>query len=536
MTAPYDEQSSGRIVPNEPITYSIGNTFSDLEEIPAGGYNRLLRGVRYGKYFVLKGLKADYADDETFRAMLRKEFEIMVQLDHPNIVRVYSLEEVADVGLCIVMEYVDGMSLDQWLATKPSKAARRRVARQLLDAMSHWHEKQVVHRDLKPSNVLITHNGNNVRVIDFGLSDADHYAILKEPAYTLSYASPEQIEGGPLDGRSDIYSFGRLLGQLFSPSYYSIVKSRCCRHRRERRYPSAEAVKAAMRRSRVLPWVMAATVVILAVLLVHSLLHYNSDTFSCEVAPGQVLRVQVVDSEAHVVGVDTMSGDLRMPERVRCGLFSYPLRTIDQRAFAGCEGLTSVRFPSTLHRIEDEAFNNCTHLADTLILPEGLVYLGDHVFDNCERLRVCRVESRRLHLKDEPARDGRFGNTVSMHDIIVAGIVDTVCESLFHWAYWGVHNIWLEEGLTHLGNGSFSELYNLERIHFPSTLRTIDANCFYGCGVRRLTIPDNVETVEEYGLALLYQCSYLELGSGLKRLGPMALYWLGRDGFHFVGY
>ena len=220
MTPPYDEQSSGRILPSEPTTYSIGSTFSDLEEMPAGGYNRLLRGVRYGKYFVLKGLKSEHADDETFRSMLRKEFEIMVQLDHPNIVRVYSLEEVAGVGLCIVMEYVDGRPLDQWLATKPSKAARRRVARQLLEAMSHWHQMQVVHRDLKPSNVLITRNGNNVRVIDFGLSDTDQYAILKEPAYTLSYASPEQIDGGPLDGRSDIYSFGRLLGLIFTPPHF----------------------------------------------------------------------------------------------------------------------------------------------------------------------------------------------------------------------------------------------------------------------------------------------------------------------------
>ena len=529
MTAPYDEQSSGRILPNEPVDYSIGSTFSDLEEMTAGGYNRLLRGVRYGKWFVLKGLKAD--DDEMSRSMLRKEFEIMVQLDHPNIVRVYSFEEVVGVGLCIVMEYVDGMPLDQWLATKPSKAARRRVTRQLLDAMSHWHQKQVVHRDLKPSNVLITRNGSNVRVIDFGLSEADHYAILKEPAYTLSYASPEQIEGGPLDGRSDIYSFGRLLGLIFTPpTFYSLVKARCCRHRRERRYPSAEAVKVALQWWRVLPWVVAAAATVLAGLLAHSLLHYDSGVFSHEVAPGQVLRVQVVDSEAHVVGVDTLSGDLRLPERVRRGLFSYPLRTIDPHAFAGCEGLTSVRFPSTLRRIEDAAFHSCIHLADTLILPEGLVYLGDHVFDNCERLRVCRVESRHLHLKDEPERGGRFGNTISMHDIVVAGTVDTLCEGLFYWAYWGVHDVWLEEGLTHLGNGSFSELYNLERIHFPSTLRTIDANCFYGCGVPRLTIPDNVEAVEEYGLALLFQCRYLELGSGLKRLGPMALYWLGRDG------
>ena len=524
MSTIVNNDSSGRISPNIAEHYALDASFSQFEEIASHGYNRIVRAVRYGKYFVLKGLKPDYRDEEEYCSLLRKEFEIMIQVSHPNIVRVYSLEEVDDIGLCIVMEYVDGMPLDQWLRDDhPSATMRRRAMLQLLDAMAHWHKVQLVHRDLKPSNILITRNGNNVRVIDFGLSDGDRYAVFKEPAYTLSYASPEQMEGGDLDCRSDIFSFGRLLRLAF-PHCYRAVAARCCRHRREQRYPSAEAVRSALLRTKVVLWTAPLLAVLAAVLIFYTMQHYNSDEFSYTVDNGQVLQMKIVDSEARIVGVDTLSGSLVLPERVRHGLFNYPLREIGERAFFQQSGLTRVLFPSSLRRIGDEAFSGCSNLSDTLLLTEGLEYMGDHVFDNCEHIKACRVESRRLHLKKEPDKYGRFGNTVSMKDLIIANTVDSLCEHLFEWAYWGVKDIWIEEGLTHLGEGSLSELYNLERIHFPSTLRTIDQSCFYGCGIHRLVIPDQIEEIENYGIGVLFNCRYVEFGLGLKYLGSGNLY------------
>ena len=502
----------------------LDGSFTNQEEIPSEGYNRLVRADRYGKHFMLKGLKPRYADNEQCHSLLRKEFEIMVQLNHPNIVRVYSIEEVPGVGLCIVMEYVDGLRLDEWLAQrKPSPALRKRVLEQILDAMAHWHSLQVVHRDLKPSNILVTRNGDNVRVIDFGLSDSDHYAVFKEPAYTLSYASPEQLQGGPLDCRSDLYSLGRIMQQLMPRRYRGIAK-RCCRHDRDRRYRSVDAVKKALRRRDWIGVPIALAVVGVLSLLYLLAFNFTSKPFDYVLGDGQKLRVQIVESEARVVGYDTIGGDLVLPERIRHGLFRYPLREIGDRAFFQCKGMTRVRFPSTLRRIGDEAFSGCTNLSDTLLLTEGLEYLGDHVFDNCEHISACRVESRRLHVKKEPDKYGRFGNAVSMKDIIIANTVDTLCEHLFEWAYWGVKDIWIAEGLTHLGECSLSELYNLERIHFPSTLRRIDQSCFYGCGIHRLVIPDQIEEIENYGIGVLFNCRYVEFGRGLKYLGSGNLY------------
>ncbi len=226
--------------------FTMTSTFSNHEEIGARGYCRLYRAERYGKWYVLKGLQPQYAADPLYMVMLEKEFETAVKLDHPNIVRTYSHEGDAVAGECIVMEWIDGRTLSEFLAENPSAEQRRKVVRQLLDAMAYFHSKQIIHRDLKPSNILVTHNGDNVKIIDFGLADADDYATLKEPAYTEGYAAPEQkVNGTPVDCRTDIYAFGVILRQLF-PHRYRHVARRCMQENPDRRYRDARAVQKAL--------------------------------------------------------------------------------------------------------------------------------------------------------------------------------------------------------------------------------------------------------------------------------------------------
>ena len=97
---------------------ALSAEFSGYEKLPVRSRqpgNVLYRARRFGRYYVLKGLAPEYRDDPAIREYLSKEYQIGVQLDHPHIVRVNSLEEDPKAGLCIVMEYVDGQSLDQWL-------------------------------------------------------------------------------------------------------------------------------------------------------------------------------------------------------------------------------------------------------------------------------------------------------------------------------------------------------------------------------------------------------------------------------------
>lgn len=191
--------------------------FTDFTDVACKGYNTLCKAKRYGRWWMLKGLKESYRQDETYKNLLQKEFDNLISLQHPYIASVYSIEEIPGRGTCIVMEWIDGITLKEWngenqqsQAEGKSTAEGETIFLQLLDAVNYIHAKQIVHRDLKPSNVMVTHNGNHVKLIDFGLSDADSYAILKQPAGTQEYISPEQANSRQADIRNDIYSLAQL--------------------------------------------------------------------------------------------------------------------------------------------------------------------------------------------------------------------------------------------------------------------------------------------------------------------------------------
>ncbi len=248
---------------------------TSYEPLNSHGFNQLVKVKRQGRWFLLKGLKSEYQGQPVYLELLKKEYELMIQLDHPNIVKAYSKEMNETIGPCIVMEYIDGVTLDQFLEGNPSRKTRRKVVDQLVDALAYVHSKQILHRDLKPSNILITRNGNNVKIIDFGLSDADDYAILKQAAGTVKYMAPEQKQGldgsrGSIDCKSDIYSFGLLLKKIFKRRYRHIA-AKCTREDPKKRYLDMEEVRKALEHQdhmkRGLPFIAIAAVMVPLVLL-----------------------------------------------------------------------------------------------------------------------------------------------------------------------------------------------------------------------------------------------------------------------------
>jgi len=241
-----DDNSTSGIIDSQFITEVDAMTV--YESSSSRGFNLVVKVKRQGKWFILKGLQPEYRNEQAYIEMLKKEYDLATQLDHPNIVKVIAKQLDPEIGPCILMEYVDGMTLDEFLATNPSASARKKVVDQMVDTLCYIHGKQIVHRDLKPTNVLVTNNGNNVKIIDFGLSDADDYAILKQPAGTLKYMAPEQFQSGvTIDGRADIYAFGLLLRQVF-PRRYKHIAAKCSRPDREQRFANAEALRKAFDR------------------------------------------------------------------------------------------------------------------------------------------------------------------------------------------------------------------------------------------------------------------------------------------------
>ena len=224
----FDSSASGYITDS---FEGISREFTDVETISTSEVNVVAKAKRYGRWWLLKGLKPSPSDGEGIeehqRQRHRKEFEILMTLQHPNIVSAIGLEEVEGIGTCIVMEYVDGATMKEWLQGTTTRRARRRVLQELLEALDYVHKKGVVHRDLKPENILITRNGEHVKLIDFGLADTDSHTVLKQPAGTARYMSPEQKQTAVADVRNDIYSLGVIMGQMNLGSRYHYIIKRC---------------------------------------------------------------------------------------------------------------------------------------------------------------------------------------------------------------------------------------------------------------------------------------------------------------------
>ena len=229
-----DISSSGFVLQeNNPETNS---SYHSIKEIETKGYSCLYTATKFGKKVILKGLKPEFKKERFYQDLLKKEFEISYFLDHPNIVKIIDFQNILNIGDCIVMEYVEGVTLREFVESQRIEEAQNRrdkrvyekIFNELLDAMEYFHSKQIIHRDLKPDNIHITNNGNNVKIIDFGLSDADDYVILKQAAGTRKYAAPEQlIPNNTIDCRADIYSLGIILKNNFPKSYHKIGKSPC---------------------------------------------------------------------------------------------------------------------------------------------------------------------------------------------------------------------------------------------------------------------------------------------------------------------
>lgn len=186
-------------------------------EIGRGASARVYRGIQVSdqKPVALKLFHATYWDDPVQRIRAIKEFEILSQLNHPNIVGVINahLEDAHQPS--VTMELVDGPSLQKFQGRLPYVLPEISllIVKEVLEGLKYAHASKVIHRDLKPSNILIGHDGK-VAITDFGLAkslDSSVATVTGTIMGSPDYMSPEQAQGLNSDARSDLFSLSAIL-------------------------------------------------------------------------------------------------------------------------------------------------------------------------------------------------------------------------------------------------------------------------------------------------------------------------------------
>lgn len=198
----------------------LGNRYEIIRKIGDGGMafvyeakDRLLNRV-----VAVKVLRPEFVDDEEFLAKFKREAEAVANISHPNIVNVYDVGCDGKVNY-IVMEYIDGQNLKEIIKTEGTldEYTALDITKQIAKALGAAHKKGVIHRDIKPHNILISSEGRNVKVADFGIAKAATNSTMTNIGSIIGsvhYFSPEQAKGKPVKNNADLYSLGIVLYEM----------------------------------------------------------------------------------------------------------------------------------------------------------------------------------------------------------------------------------------------------------------------------------------------------------------------------------
>ena len=205
------------------MPFETGTRIGDYEILSvlgAGGMGQVYsaRNIISGRIEAMKILLPDFAAEPDLAARFTAEIRILAGLEHPNIAQLRTAFQFEN-RLVMVMEFVEGVTLEKRATESPIPLDEIfNYSSQVLAALSYAHSQGVTHRDIKPANIMITSHGQ-VKLMDFGIAKSTTDLQLTRPGTTMGsvyYMSPEQVRGGTVDARSDIYSFGVTLYEMLT--------------------------------------------------------------------------------------------------------------------------------------------------------------------------------------------------------------------------------------------------------------------------------------------------------------------------------
>ena len=445
-----------------------------------------------GKDYFMKQLRPELKNDWRYRSAYQKEFEVGRRLSSEYIVKYEAIDE-DEQGIYILMEHVNGLTLDEKLRSDVGYFARERnfekLFVQLLRGLKVLHESHVAYLDLKPENVMLTQVNSDVKIIDLGFCFADAYS--HTAGTTLRFAAPElkMGESKEVDERTDIYALGKLMIYVkeaacvdVSPRLQRII-DRCIQPEKKNRYANAEEVLKAVTKKR--KWVVRLCVAIALLVAVGVGLEtfaktnyfttanmylkwifnkpqydvmcgYNyyrilsEDSMTCEVVGGRHLK------------------QIYIAEKVKYNNKEYRTVSVAENAFGG-RRIESVYIPEGVKEIGANAFDRCSELV-SVHLPSSVEKIGISSFEALKGLRSLQLSE---NIKEIPLK------------------AFVSCSNL--------KKLYIPEGVEVLGLDCFAISDSLREVSLPSTLTTIKRGVFWRCvSLESIAIPASVDAIGEY--------------------------------------
>ncbi|MEW6730600.1 MAG: serine/threonine-protein kinase [Acidobacteriota bacterium] len=215
------------------IGKEINKTYRIEKRLAIGGMGAVFSGthLQQGTLIAIKVISPHLAANPVFVKRFKREARVGSALSHPHIVKVHDFGETEEGLLFMIMEFVEGETLGDYLERFGPLSAERcaQILKPLCEALDAAHARNILHRDLKPANILMAYNSNgidNIKLVDFGLvkllqpdeeiTQGSNLTAVGEACGTPFYMSPEQVIGQPLKPTADIYSLGVILYQMLT--------------------------------------------------------------------------------------------------------------------------------------------------------------------------------------------------------------------------------------------------------------------------------------------------------------------------------